>query len=34
MPQEILEGVTTNFQQKDAPANMPLADAANQTGVP
>ena len=33
MPQEILEGQTTNFQQKDAPSNMPLAEAANQTGV-
>ena len=33
MPQEILEGTTTNFQQKDTPSNMPLADAANQTGV-
>ena len=33
MPQELLEGQTTNFQQKDAPANAPLADAINQTGV-
>lgn len=33
MPQEILEGDTNNFAQKDAPANAPLADAINQTGV-
>ena len=33
MPQELLEGVETNFAQKDAPANAPLADAINQTGV-
>ena len=33
MPQELLEGQTTNFQQKDAPANAPLADAINQTGT-
>ena len=33
MPQELIEGVTTNFQQKDAPANMPLEDAVNQTGA-
>ena len=33
MPQELLEGENTNFAQKDAPANAPLADAINQTGV-
>ena len=33
MPQELLEGAHTNFSQKDAPSNAPLADAANQTGV-
>ena len=33
MPQELLEGAETNFAQKDAPANAPLADAINQTGV-
>ena len=33
MPQELLEGENTNFAQKDAPANSPLADAINQTGV-
>ena len=33
MPQEILEGATTNFQQKDAPANAPLEDPINQTGA-
>ena len=33
MPQELLEGSDTNFQQKDAPSNAPMADAINQTGV-
>jgi hypothetical protein len=33
MPQELLEGENTNFAQKDAPSNAPLADAINQTGV-
>ena len=33
MPQELIEGVDTNFAQKDAPANAPLADSINQTGV-
>ena len=29
----VLDIVHQVFQQKDAPSNMPLADAANQTGV-
>ena len=33
MPQEVIGGETTNFQQKDAPSNAPLADAINQTGA-
>ena len=33
MPQEVLEGSFTNFAQKDAPANAPMADAINQTGT-
>ena len=33
MPQELIEGENTNFAQKDAPANAPMADAINQTGV-
>jgi len=33
MPQEILEGSSTNFAQKDAPANTPLEDPFNQTGM-
>ena len=33
MPQELLEGAETNFAQKDAPSNAPMADAINQTGV-
>ena len=33
MPQELIEGADTNFAQKDAPANAPLADSINQTGV-
>jgi len=33
MPQELIEGADTNFAQKDAPANAPLADSLNQTGV-
>ena len=33
MPQEILEGTFTNFAQKDAPANAPMADSMNQTGT-
>ena len=33
MPQELIEGQFTNFAQKDAPANAPMADAMNQTGV-
>jgi len=33
MPQELLEGEFTNFAQKDAPANAPMADSMNQTGT-
>ena len=33
MPQEMIEGADTNFQQKDAPANAPLEDPVNQTGA-
>ena len=33
MPQELIEGADTNFQQKDAPSNAPLDDAINQTGA-
>ncbi len=33
MPQEVLEGSFTNFAQKDAPANAPMADSMNQTGT-
>ena len=33
MPQEVLEGSFTNFAQKDAPANAPMADAMNQSGT-
>ena len=33
MPQELLQGQNSNFQMKDAPANMPLADAKNATGT-
>ena len=33
MPQEVLQGGTTNFQQKDAPSNAPMADSLNQTGT-
>ena len=33
MPQEILEGVNTNFAQKDAPSNAPLNDPMNQSGA-
>jgi len=33
MPQEVLEGSFTNFAQKDAPANAPMADSMNQSGT-
>ena len=33
MPQEVLEGSFTNFAQKDAPSNAPMADPMNQSGV-
>jgi hypothetical protein len=33
MPQEVLEGSFTNFAQKDAPSNAPMADSMNQTGT-
>ena len=32
MPQQVLEGANSNFQQKDSPANAPLDDLPNQTG--
>lgn len=33
MPQEVLEGSFTNFAQKDAPSNAPMADPMNQSGA-
>ena len=33
MPQEVLEGSFTNFAQKDAPSNAPMADPMNQSGT-
>ena len=33
MPQEILQGSTGNFSQKDAPGNAPMEDPLNQTGA-
>ena len=32
MPQQVLEGADSNFQQKDTPGNMILEDPVNQTG--
>jgi len=32
MPQQVLEGANSNFQQKDSPGNAPLDDLPNQTG--
>ena len=32
MPQEVLEGSNSNFQQKDAPGNQAIEDLPNQTG--
>jgi outer membrane scaffolding protein for murein synthesis (MipA/OmpV family) len=32
MPQEVLQGQTSNFQQKDSPGNRPMEDYLNQTG--
>ena len=32
MPQQVLEGATSNFQYTDAPGNAPLEDLPNQTG--
>ena len=32
MPQEVLQGRTSNFAQKDIPGNQPLNDIPNQTG--
>ena len=32
MPNEVLQGQTSNFQQTDAPGNRPLEDLTNQTG--
>ena len=31
MPQEVLEGAFSNYQQKDAPANAPMNDPMNQS---
>jgi len=33
MPQEVLEGSSTNFAQKDAPSNAPMVDPMNQSGA-
>ena len=32
MPQQVLEGANSNFQQNDSPGNAPLDDLPNQTG--
>ncbi len=32
MPQQVLEGSNSNFQQDDSPGNAPLDDLPNQTG--
>ena len=32
MPNEVLQGQTSNFQQSDAPGNRPMEDLPNQTG--
>ena len=32
MPNEVLQGETSNFQQTDAPGNRPMEDLPNQTG--
>ena len=32
MPNEVLQGSKSNFQQKDVPGNQPLDDIPNQTG--
>jgi len=32
MPQDVLQGATSNFAQKDVPGNMVLEDPVNQTG--
>ena len=32
MPNEVLQGSTSNFAQKDVPGNQPLDDIPNQTG--
>ena len=32
MPQQVLEGANSNFQQTDSPGNAPLDDLPNQTG--
>ena len=32
MPQQVLEGANSNFQQSDDPGNAPLDDLPNQTG--
>ena len=33
MPQQVLEGATSNFANEEAPGNQPLSDLANQTGA-
>ena len=32
MPNDVLQGKTSNFQQKDVPGNQPMDDIPNQTG--
>jgi len=32
MPNQVLQGETSNFQQEDSPGNQPLEDLPNQTG--
>lgn len=32
MPEELIEGISSNFAQKDSPGNAPLDDAMNTTG--
>ena len=33
LPQELIQGSSGNFAQKDAPANSPMEDPVNQTGA-
>jgi hypothetical protein len=32
MPNQVMQGATSNFQQEDSPGNQPLEDLPNQTG--